>query len=61
MARQTIEVERKLHNSHYDHNKKGWDFHKEQHIMESLADHWNSGIDDGTKVCHFLQGIKSAE
>ena len=29
--------------------------------MESLVDHGYRDIDDGTKVCHFLQGIKSTE
>ena len=34
----------------------------EQHIdMESIADHGYSDIEDGTKVHHFLQGIKSTE
>ena len=36
--------------------------HKEQlTIMESLVDHGYSGIDDGTKVYCFLQGIKITE
>ena len=26
--------------------------------MESLCDYGYSGINNGTKVCHFLQGIK---
>ena len=43
-----------------------WDkyvaLHKEQHaIMESLTDYGYSGMDNGSKVCHFLQGIKSSE
>ena len=29
--------------------------------MKSLVDHGYSGIDDGTKVHHFLEGIKSTE
>ena len=29
--------------------------------MESLTDCGYSGIDNGTKACHFLQGIKSTE
>ena len=29
--------------------------------MESLTDYSYSGIDNHTKVCHFLQGIKSTE
>ena len=48
-------VERKLQNSHYDGEKKGWDWnkyvalHKEQHtIMASLGDCGYSGIDDST-------------
>ena len=36
--------------------------HKEQHaIMESITDYGNSGMDNGTKVHHFLQGIKCTE
>ena len=43
-----------------------WDkyvaLHKEQHaIMESLTDYGFSGMDNGTKVLHFLQGIMSSE
>ena len=48
--------------------KKWWDWdkyvtlHKEQHaIIESITDYGYSGMDNGTKVCHFLQGIKSTE
>ena len=47
---------------------KTWDWdkyvalHKEQHaIMESLADNGYSGVNNGTEICHFLQGIKSTE
>ena len=29
--------------------------------MESLTDYGYSGMDNGTKVSHFLQGIKSTE
>ena len=29
--------------------------------MESFTDYGYSGMDNGTKVCHFLQGIKSPE
>ena len=68
MAMQTTDVERKLQNSQYDGERKGWDWdkyvalHKEQHaIMESLTDYGYSGMDNGTKVCHFLQCIKSTE
>ena len=68
VARQATEAEEKLQNSHYDGKKKmcDWDkyvaLHKEQHaITESLADYGYSGMDNGTKVCHFLQGIKSTE
>ena len=36
--------------------------HKEQHnIMESLTDYDYSEMNNGTKVPHFLQGIKSTE
>ena len=35
---------------------------QEQHaIMESPSDFGYSGMDNGTKVCHFLQGIKFTE
>ena len=30
-------------------------------MMEGLADHGYSGINDGTKVCYFLQGIRRAD
>ena len=68
VARQAIDAEGKLQNSHYDGERKSWDWdkyvalHKEQHaIMESLTDYGYSGMDNGTKVHHFLQGIKSPE
>ena len=43
-----------------------WDkyvaLHKEQHaIMEILTDYRYSGIDNGTNIHHYLQGIKSPE
>ena len=43
-----------------------WDkyvaLYKKQHkIKESLKDHGYSGIDNGTKVCIFLQGIRGTE
>ena len=56
---QATEAERKLQNSHYDGEKKSWDWdkyvaiHKEQHtIIESLVDNGYSGMDKGTKVLH---------
>ena len=65
---QATEGERKLKNSHYDNEMKGWDWdkyvtlHKEKHmIMQNLKDHGWSGIDNDTNVCHFLQGVKSSE
>ena len=68
MARQAADAERKLKISHYDGERKGWDqdknvtLHKEQHTtMESLTDYSYSGMVNGTKVCHILQGIKSTE
>ena len=68
IARHAPEAERKLQNSPYDHEKKGWDwdkyvtFHHEKHaIMVSLAGHGFSGISDGTKVCPFIQRIQSSE
>ena len=68
MTRQTTEAERKLQTSCYDGERKGWDWdkyvalHKEQHvIMENLTDYGHRGMDSGTKVCHFLQGIKNTE
>ena len=64
----TTEAEGKLQNSDYDCERKMWDWdkyvtpHKEQHaIMKTLTDYECSGIDNSTKVCHFLQGIKSPE
>ena len=68
VARQAAYAEGKLQNSHFYGERKTWDWdkyvalHKEQHaIMESLTDYHYSGMDNGTKVCHFLQGIKSSE
>ena len=68
VARQAIDAEGKLQNSHYDGQRKAWDWdkyvvlHKEQHtIKESLTDYGYIGMDNGTKVCHFLQDIKSPE
>ena len=68
VTRQATDTERKLHCSHYDGDKKGWDcdkyvaLHKEQHaIIESLTGYGYIWIDNGTDVCHFLQGIKSTE
>ena len=29
--------------------------------MESITDYGYNGMDNGTKICHFLQGIKSPE
>ena len=64
VTRHAMEVERKLQNSHYE----GWvwqkyvAFHKEQHtIVESLAGHGYSHIDNGTKVHYIFQGIRSTE
>ena len=58
----------KLQSYHYDDERKAWDWnkyitlHKEQHdIIESLTDYGYSGMDDGTKVCPFLQGNKNTE
>ena len=59
LARQATE----LHNSHCESKKKGWDWdnyitlYKEHHA----TDHGYSGIDNGAKVHHFLQGIKGFE
>ena len=57
MAGEATEAERKWKNSHYDSEKKVWDWdkyvaiHKEQHtIMYCLADHGYSEMDNGTKV-----------
>ena len=68
VTRQATDEERKLQTSHYDSERKGWAWdkyialHKEQHaIMESLIDYGYSGMDIGTKVHHFLQGIKSTD
>ena len=68
MARQATEAERKLQTSHYDGDRKTWDWGKyvalpkKQHaIMEGLTDYGYKGMDNGTKVSHFLQGIKNTE
>ena len=62
VSRWTTEAERKLQTSHYDDERKGWDWDKyvallkEQHtIIKSLANYGYSGMDDGTKSCHFLK------
>ena len=67
-AWQAAEAERKLQNSCYDGKRiwLDWDkyvaLHKEQHaIMESLIDYGYSRMDNGTKVHHFLRGIKRSE
>ena len=66
VARQATEAKKKLQTSHYGGRRKGWDWdkyvalQKEQHaIMESLADHGCSGINNVTKPCQSLKGIKS--
>ena len=68
VVRQDKDAQTKLQTSHYDGERKGWDWdkyvtlHKEQHaIMGSLTDYGYSGMDNGAKVCHFLQGIKITE
>ena len=68
VARKATEAGTKLQNSHGDGKKKGWDWdkhvtlHKELYtIMEGLVDHGYIGIEDGTKVCHFLQEIRNTE
>ena len=68
VVRQSADAEGKLQKTYYDGERKTWDWdkyfalHKEQHaIMESLTDYGYSGMDYGTKVCHFLQGVKSSE
>ena len=68
VARQAAYAEGKLQNSHFYGERKTWDWdkyvalHKEQHsIMESLTEYGYSGMNNGTKVHHFLQGIKSPE
>ena len=67
VARQASEAKKKLQ-SHYDGEKKGWDWikyfalHKEQHTtMDSLADPCCSCRSNSTKVSHFLQEIKIIE
>ena len=68
MARKDTEAERKLQTSHSGGERKRWDWdkyialNKEQHdIMESLIGYDYSGMNNGTKVCHFFQSIKSNE
>ena len=55
--RQATDAERKLQNSQYDGEKKGWDWdkyvaiHKEEHTMiKSLVHNGYNGMDKGTKV-----------
>ena len=68
VVRQAAEAEGKLQSSHNDGERKAcdWDkyvlLHKEQHaIMESLTDYGYSVMDNGPKVHHFFQGIKSSK
>ena len=68
MTRQATYAERELQNSHYDGEKKLWDWdkyvtlNKEQHtIIKSLLDHGYSGMGKGTKVQHILEEIKSTD
>ena len=56
------------HAADYDDEKKEWywdkcdTLHKEQHtIMKSLADYGYSGLDNCTKVCHFLKRVQRTE
>ena len=65
MARLAADAEGKLQNSHYNGERKAWDWdkyvalYKEQYaIMENFTDYVYSGMDNGIKFCHFLQGIK---
>ena len=58
VARQATDAEGKLQNSH----DKYVILHKERHaIIESITDYGYIDIDNGIKLCHFLQGIKSPE
>ena len=56
-----------LQNSHPDGKKMRWDWdkvtlQKEQlKTMESHAHHCYSGIDNGMKVCHFLNSVRVTE
>ena len=58
-------AENRLQNLSWDSKvKKGWNFdkydlaHKDQHItLEKLADFAYSGVDDGSRIRHFIQGI----
>ena len=68
VTQQVTNTEGKLQNSHYDGEIKTWvwdkyvTLHKEQHIiMKSLTGYGYSGMENGTTVHHFLQGIKSPE
>ena len=68
VARQVAVAEGKLQNSHDNSKRKTWHWdkyvalHKEQHaIMESQTNYGYSGMNNGTKVCHFLQSIKSPQ
>ena len=66
VAWQAAKAERILQISYYDGEKREWDWDKyvallkEQHKIMKSADHGYNDIDEGTKVCYFYKGIKSA-
>ena len=68
VVRQATKAKGKLRKSHYDGKRKMWDWNKyatpikEQYvIMKSIKDFDYSEMDNGRKVCHFLQGIRSTK
>ena len=68
MNHQANEAEAKLKDSSYHGEKRRWNFeqyvcmHQDQHtILQSLVQHGYAGIDEGSKVRHLLDGIKTNE
>ena len=66
VARQATDVEGKLKNSHYDDERKMWDWdkyvalHKKPHaIMESLTDYGYSGMDTAQKSATFSKASRA--
>jgi hypothetical protein len=60
-------AEHKLNNTFYRGEQRNWNFEKfvkimvDQHaILESLTRHGYAGIDERSKVCHLLNGVKSS-
>ena len=68
MNHQVNEAETKLKVLSYHGERRHWNFekyvhmHQDQHtILQGLVEHGYAGIDDQSKVCHLLDGIKTNE